>query len=263
MKRNLCLIVMALFAGAMFFSSCQNEQYTITVNANDATMGTVTGGGKYNLNAEATLTATANDGYEFVQWNDGNKENPRTITVTGDATYTATFQRTVQAGVTISFNGNTWTAAQVDAYDYSADGYLTFVLFKTAGSQNDIYMQGWLESTVGSYTYNETQDYFKYYDASNTYTDETGELGGDPGDVYYNWTPERSSFVENITAIDLSNKTISATFSEDLYLLSDYVQQIEQYYPLNGTMNNATWTWQQDSKSAAKKSNSKAITRVR
>ena len=263
MKRNLCLIVMALLAGAMFFSSCQNEQYTITVNANDATMGTVTGGGKYNLNAEATLTATANDGYEFVQWNDGNKENPRTITVTGDATYTATFQRTVQAGVTISFNGNSWTAAQFDAYDYSADGYLGLAIYKTAGSQNDVWLNGWLESTTGSYTYAETQDFMKYLDPSNTYTDETGELGDEPGTVYYNWTPDPNTFVENITAIDLSNKTMSATFSEDLYLLSDYVADVEQYYPLNGTMNNATWTWKQDSKSAAKKSNSKAITRVR
>lgn len=263
MKRNLCLIVMALFAGAMLFSSCGKEQYTITVNANDATMGTVTGGGIYDVNSTVTLTATANDGYEFVQWNDGNKENPRTITVTGDASYTATFQRAAVAGVTISFNGSTWTAAQVNAYDYSADGYLTFVFFKTANSQDDIYMQGWLESTVGSYDYNSTQDYFKYYDVNNTYYDETGELGQGEGVTFYNWTPEPTTFVENITAIDLNNKSISATFSEDLYQLSDYVQGIDQYYTLNGTMNNATWTWLQDSKSAAKKSNSKAITRVR
>ena len=265
MKRNLCLIVMALFAGAMLFSSCGKEQYTITVNANDATMGTVTGGGIYDVNSTVTLTATANDGYEFVQWNDGNKENPRTITVTGDASYTATFQRAAVAGVTISFNGSTWTAAQVNAYDYSADGYLTFSLFKTANSRDDIYMVGFLETVVGSYNYESSQgDYFKYYDPNNTYYDEAGELSEDGQSyLYYNWTPESTTFVENITAIDLNNRTISATFSEDLYQLSDYVQGIDQYYTLNGTMNNATWTWVQDSKSAVKKSNSKAIARVR
>ena len=66
--------------------------YTITVTSSDETMGTVTGGGTYEEGATATLTATANDGYHFVQWNDGNTDNPRTITVTEDATYTATFE---------------------------------------------------------------------------------------------------------------------------------------------------------------------------
>ena len=66
--------------------------YTITATSADETMGTVTGGGTYEEGATATLTATANAGYHFVQWNDGNTDNPRTITVTEDATYTATFE---------------------------------------------------------------------------------------------------------------------------------------------------------------------------
>lgn len=66
-------------------------QYTITATSTNPAMGTVTGGGTYNGGATATLTATPNMGYHFVQWQDGNTQNPRTITVTGDATYTATF----------------------------------------------------------------------------------------------------------------------------------------------------------------------------
>ena len=65
--------------------------HTITVTSANPTMGTVTGGGTYNGGTTATLTATPNTGYHFVQWQDGNTQNPRTITVTGDATYTATF----------------------------------------------------------------------------------------------------------------------------------------------------------------------------
>ena len=65
--------------------------HTITATSADPAMGTVTGGGTYNGGATATLTATPNMGYHFVQWQDGNTQNPRTITVTGDATYTATF----------------------------------------------------------------------------------------------------------------------------------------------------------------------------
>ncbi len=39
----------------------------------------------------AKITATAKEGYEFVQWQDGNKDNPRVIDITGDAHYIATF----------------------------------------------------------------------------------------------------------------------------------------------------------------------------
>lgn len=64
--------------------------YTITTSA---TNGTVTGGGTYDKNASATLTATPNECYQFTQWSDGNTDNPRTVTVTGDATYTAEFEK--------------------------------------------------------------------------------------------------------------------------------------------------------------------------
>ncbi len=65
--------------------------YTITAVSADEEMGTVTGGGDYYEDETVTLTATANDGYTFNSWTDGITDNPRTVTVTGDATYTATF----------------------------------------------------------------------------------------------------------------------------------------------------------------------------
>ncbi len=37
------------------------------------------------------LTATPNPGYHFVQWNDGNTENPRTIIITQDTLFIANF----------------------------------------------------------------------------------------------------------------------------------------------------------------------------
>ena len=38
-----------------------------------------------------TLTAIANDGYVFNRWSDGNTENPRTVTITGDTAFVAIF----------------------------------------------------------------------------------------------------------------------------------------------------------------------------
>ena len=54
--------------------------------------GTVEGAGTYEYGAEATLKATPAVGYRFVKWSDGNTDNPRTVTVTGDKTYTANFE---------------------------------------------------------------------------------------------------------------------------------------------------------------------------
>ena len=67
-------------------------KYTITTKVNNDKWGTVSGGGTYNYGATPTLTATANDGYKFVKWDDENKNASRQITVTKDTTYTATFE---------------------------------------------------------------------------------------------------------------------------------------------------------------------------
>ena len=68
------------------------QQFTITVSANPADGGTVEGGGTYDYNTTATLAATPNTGYEFVNWNDGNTNASRMVTVTENASYTANFQ---------------------------------------------------------------------------------------------------------------------------------------------------------------------------
>ncbi len=67
--------------------------YTITVNSSNVSQGTATGGGTYDYGTNHQITATPNECYRFVQWSDGNTDNPRTITVTGDATYTAEFEQ--------------------------------------------------------------------------------------------------------------------------------------------------------------------------
>ena len=65
--------------------------HTVTANATDETMGYVTGGGEYPQGSTATLVAVPFGQNYFVRWNDGNTDNPRTITVTGDMTFTAEF----------------------------------------------------------------------------------------------------------------------------------------------------------------------------
>ena len=61
---------------------------TITLTVNNEAMGSAS----YTLDGNtAVLTATANEGYSFVIWNDGNTENPRTVTITSDTAFMAIF----------------------------------------------------------------------------------------------------------------------------------------------------------------------------
>jgi len=63
--------------------------FGLSVSANDEAYGRVE---VENHSCESkTLTAIANEGYEFTGWNDGNTENPRTVTVTSDTTFMAIF----------------------------------------------------------------------------------------------------------------------------------------------------------------------------
>ncbi len=64
--------------------------FTLTLTTEGS--GTVTGAGRYMQDEEATLSAKAGDGWEFVKWSDENTDNPRQITMTADLTLTAVFE---------------------------------------------------------------------------------------------------------------------------------------------------------------------------
>ena len=56
------------------------------------TQGYVNGLGSYDSLSVVELTAVANVCYQFVSWNDGNTNNPRSFTLTKDTTFTALFE---------------------------------------------------------------------------------------------------------------------------------------------------------------------------
>lgn len=64
---------------------------TITVQANDDSYGTVSGGGTFEYGQTTYISAQANTGYQFNSWHDGDWDNPRLITAYEDATYIARF----------------------------------------------------------------------------------------------------------------------------------------------------------------------------
>ena len=67
------------------------NNYTVTANSNSPVRGSVTGGGTYSYQSVATLTALPADHHHFVQWDDADTNNPRTLTVISDTSFTAHF----------------------------------------------------------------------------------------------------------------------------------------------------------------------------
>ncbi len=80
--------------------------HTISVSTSSSKMGTVSGGGTFTTAEIATLTATPKNGYAFVQWSDGNTENPRTIKVDESLNLTAEFEALSHA-IIVSVNDET------------------------------------------------------------------------------------------------------------------------------------------------------------
>ena len=68
-------------------------EYTLTANSDDAAAGNVTGSGTYHTGTEVSIEAVPATGYRFVEWSDGNTDNPRTVVLTEDMTITALFER--------------------------------------------------------------------------------------------------------------------------------------------------------------------------
>ena len=80
------------------------DQLTVTVNVDEDSHGIASGSGQYLYNTNAILYAVANQGYTFVQWQDGNTDNPRTIVVTEEVTYTASFREILHYTITVLAN---------------------------------------------------------------------------------------------------------------------------------------------------------------
>jgi hypothetical protein len=71
----------------------KTETYTITVRPENPLLGSTYGSGEYTLNQVINIGAIPTAGFYFTGWQDGNVDNPRTITVTGDAEYVASFSQ--------------------------------------------------------------------------------------------------------------------------------------------------------------------------
>ena len=111
--------------------------YTITVVSANPAMGTVDGGGTFMEGTETSISATPLTGYYFIGWNDGNADNPRTITVTQNATYVAQFASSPVETFTLNVICNSAEGSTFGSGTYTAGSTATIVAIPNSGYEFD------------------------------------------------------------------------------------------------------------------------------
>ena len=137
------------------------QTYTVSVSANPAIGGTVTGGGTYNQGQSCTVTAFANNGYTFINWTEnGNVVSTQasyTFTVTSNHNLVANFQEQIQY-YSIRLSANPINGGTVTGEGQFPQGQLCTV---TATPNSGFLFVNWTEngnvvSTDASYSFTVT-----------------------------------------------------------------------------------------------------------
>lgn len=92
------------------------QRFALSVLANNDTWGKVVGAGEYKAGEEVLIYAVPAEGYEFVQWNDGNTEPSRQVTISDMAAkniYIATFKAQEATGFEPSPQGGGTHAVKI------------------------------------------------------------------------------------------------------------------------------------------------------
>ena len=165
-------------------------QYTVTLNTDNPTMGSVSPAGASTVNGGTTFTATATalDGYHFVAWMNGTTQvstnSQYEFIVTGDITLTATFAandpQVTYYNVTVnSANPNMGSVTSSHSGQVAENTVVTV----TATSADGYHFVAWMNGTTQVST-NTTYEFTVTGDITLTATFEAN----DPQVTYYNVT---------------------------------------------------------------------------
>lgn len=231
MKNIFKFLSIALAASAMMFTACDPTDdpitpdtpttYTVTVNSNDATLGTVAispAQATYEPGTEVTITATPSSNANFLNWNGSITDNPYTFTVSENVTYTANFEAKPQPSYAATLDGTALdVAGYSDAQCAAQEGSYIF-LFQCAkkAEGTTVHFPYLVNYLAGSTTTDMAIASIELYE--ETYYTANEEDYGD-------WQYYRSGASSiNCTALDLTTYTMSATMSMTMYSLTDVVE---------------------------------------
>ena len=149
------------------------QLFTISASANNNAYGSVIGGGDYEYGQNITITAVAKQGCAFKQWSDGSTMNPRTVTVTTDASYIATFEVTGQLvpttyTVSVMSNNNSYGSV-VGGGEYEEGKTATLA----AVPENGYQFVNWSDGSTDNprfVTVTKNESFIAYFKAIQKYT---------------------------------------------------------------------------------------------
>lgn len=120
----------------------QPNIFEIRALSNDTLRGNVV---VENNSCQTLISASPYEGNYFVQWSDGNTDNPRTITLTQDTTITAIFATQT---FTVTFVDDNDTILSTQEYEYGAMPLLPADPVKTNDAQYSYTFAGWSPQIV-------------------------------------------------------------------------------------------------------------------
>jgi len=221
--------------------------YSIAVDVSDNKRGTA----KVDKNTicGAQITATANYGYHFVQWSDGNTDNPRTLVLTQDTTFTAEFALNQYSITTTSADpkrGSTAGDTTVNYLDYVSISAIAnygyhFAKWNDGNADNPRVVQ-----VIGDTTY--TAEFDKnMYTITTDWDDQMGSVNA----------PNSAEYLDQVTISATANHGYHFTQWSDgitknprtLVLTQDTTFTAEFAQTFSGQCgDNLYWTYDEDSK---------------
>ena len=196
-----------------FVGHFQLQSFTITATANPAEGGTITGAGTYNSGQSCTLTATANEGYNFVNWT----ENGAAVSTNATYTFPVTGNRTLVANfvlqtfrVKVSINpSEAGNVTGEGTYNYGDEVTLTVI------RNEDWAFQNWTEngevvSEELTYVFIITND--RDLDANFIYTEGIGE-----NSISANVYPNPTAGVVTVEGQSLTHIRIVNAYGQTVY----------------------------------------------
>ena len=207
-------------ADASFVANFSLNSYAITATANPTEGGTVTGTGTYDHGTSATLTATANAGYNFINWTKGNEvvstEPSYTFIVTESGAYIANFEEIIIPTYEVTVTADPAEGGTVTGGGLYEEGETVTV---TAAPLEGFTFQNWTEngeivSEEAEYTFVVTADrnLVAHFDVDNVI-----ELDDYAFTIYPNPASEKLYIecAETIVRCEIYNISGSMVYSSD------------------------------------------------
>ncbi len=136
--------IISVYSDTTLTAYFEGDPMTITVRTSNVVYGTVRGSGTFAYASMDTIYAIPNPHHHFLQWADGNTDNPRIIKVLQDSVFTADFSVDTHFINVVSADTNQGTIDGTGYYNYGttthiaayAKPYHRFVQWSDGNTQN-------------------------------------------------------------------------------------------------------------------------------